>query len=443
MKRIYLYLLVVILLFPIGLYSVIKVEQFIEKSPDTVFVLNEDVFYKKKNLFLTTFFPFVTFRDIRGQHLCSLKEEIIAKNNEKKFYDPEELTNLFQNKCSIAGPENIEISLFNQPKQMFYRNKSRVCNGFKSCYFVSFEKDNRFILTDKERTLFLFFHLNKPFSYTQVEPYAPTDAERDLVKNNIAFKYIKGTGIGNQLFSFWSTALYAKKHHKGFITQPISLYKTFTFDEEHTQNDSFFAVAHSFFPQNVIKTEHEIPQDKDIMLLRGYMQSYQNIAGFDEYVRQATHFKKPLTEKNLTVAESMQTQESVAIHVRRGDYMYYKDYYFHLSPAYYQKAIAYMKKHLKNPRFYVFSDDIAWCKENLPQEESLVFIDWNNSAEDDLQLMTKARHFIIANSTFSWWGAFLSSNPNKITIVPDNWYAQGKQGHFYATPGSVIMENEK
>lgn len=82
-----------------------------------------------------------------------------------------------------------------------------------------------------------------------------------------------------------------------------------------------------------------------------------------------------------------------------------------------------MNKRISQPSYYVFSDDIAWVKENLPLPKAL-FIDWNKGAESwqDMMLMSRCRHHIICNSTFSWWGAWLNPRENKTVIMPERWF---------------------
>ena len=89
---------------------------------------------------------------------------------------------------------------------------------------------------------------------------------------------------------------------------------------------------------------------------------------------------------------------------------------------YYKKAIRYVEKNIKNPVFFVFSDDLEWASENLKlSNANFVNINSVGNPEMDLVLMSKCNHNIIANSTFSWWGAYLNQNPKKIVIAPKKW----------------------
>jgi hypothetical protein len=118
---------------------------------------------------------------------------------------------------------------------------------------------------------------------------------------------------------------------------------------------------------------------------------------------------------------------SVCIHVRRGDYWNepHVNERFGVCPIeYYDEGIRLMKQRLSKPTFFVFSDDLDWARGNLKPDAPCIFVDCNKniSGVHDMRLMMACKHFIIANSTFSWWGAWLSTSPDKIVISPENWY---------------------
>ena len=119
--------------------------------------------------------------------------------------------------------------------------------------------------------------------------------------------------------------------------------------------------------------------------------------------------------------ELSQTEtNSISIHVRRGDYLKNPQYFDICNTVYYRKAIGLIKEKTDNARFYVFSDDIQWVKENLELPQNTVYVNWNMKTDSwqDMCLMSHCRHHIIANSTFSWWGAWLNKNEKKIVICP-------------------------
>jgi hypothetical protein len=139
---------------------------------------------------------------------------------------------------------------------------------------------------------------------------------------------------------------------------------------------------------------------------------------------------KPLDAVNTTLVNEMLSKESVALHVRRGDYTnQYASFFVTVPDEYYKKAIQEIKSRTTNPSFFVFSDDIAWCKANLALDGA-VFVEHNKGDDSfkDLLLMSHCKHNIIANSTFSWWGAWLNSNPNKVVIAPRVWFRESYFG---------------
>ena len=161
--------------------------------------------------------------------------------------------------------------------------------------------------------------------------------------------------------------------------------------------------------------------------LYGYWQSARYFKFFEDIIRQDFVFKTPLDERNEQIALDIVNSNSVSLHVRRGDYLNNpKNIAIHgsCSVNYYVNAINYMAHCLKQPNFYIFSDDIAWVKENLQIDFPCLYIDHNCGLESyrDLQLMSLCKHHIIANSSFSWWGAWLSANPEKIVIAPQKWF---------------------
>lgn len=125
---------------------------------------------------------------------------------------------------------------------------------------------------------------------------------------------------------------------------------------------------------------------------------------------------------NLAVLRSVSDSDSISIHVRRGDYMKSQNHirFGNIATAsYYQNALEWALKNSKVAKVFVFSDDFEWCKKNLTAPD-ITFVNWNTGADSwkDLALMSKCRINIIANSTFSWWGAWLNGVESKIALCP-------------------------
>ena len=154
----------------------------------------------------------------------------------------------------------------------------------------------------------------------------------------------------------------------------------------------------------------------------GYYQSEKYFKEIANIIRKDFTFSKPVDIINQKLINQIGNTESVSIHIRRGDYLNIPNTQNICNISYYKKAINFILKNISNPKFYIFSNDINWCKQHL-QIDNAVFIS-NNIGKNsfiDMQLMSCCKHNIIANSTFSWWGAWLNNNPNKIIISPNKW----------------------
>lgn len=136
-------------------------------------------------------------------------------------------------------------------------------------------------------------------------------------------------------------------------------------------------------------------------------------------------FREPTDTKNLNLIKNIKKCESVSIHIRKGDYetRHWKNLLGFLdNTKYYNNAMSYVNKNIESPHFFIFSDDIKWAKNNF-QLSNCTYIDHNKGKQSyiDMYLMSCCKHNIIINSTFSWWGAWLNKNENKIVIMPDKW----------------------
>jgi hypothetical protein len=145
-------------------------------------------------------------------------------------------------------------------------------------------------------------------------------------------------------------------------------------------------------------------------------------------IRTDFQFNKITDEVNLNHIQKIQDCNSVSLHIRRGDYISIQknaSKFIALDIQYYENAIKKISSLISNPIFFVFSDDVDWVKQNLKSEFETHYISNNNTKTTsyiDMQLMSMCQHNIIANSTFSWWAAWLNSNTNKIVISPSKWF---------------------
>lgn len=158
-------------------------------------------------------------------------------------------------------------------------------------------------------------------------------------------------------------------------------------------------------------------------IYKGFWQSEKYFRHCADDVRRQFVFLPFDEPKNIEISKRMSIENSVAIHLRKGkDYLQSELMGKGLCTAdYYMSAIDYMRNHVDNPIFYVFTDNPQWVKDNLPRFD-YILVDWNNVSGKrsfrDMQLMSCAKHNIIGNSTYSWWGAWLNPNPHKIVIGP-------------------------
>ncbi len=166
--------------------------------------------------------------------------------------------------------------------------------------------------------------------------------------------------------------------------------------------------------------------------LSGYWQSEKYFTDIEEVIRKEFAFKKPMQGANALLAGKMSSENSISLHVRRGDYLVspkFNAVHGVCSLEYYRAALQYLVARIMNPVVYVFSDDLPWVRENMRLECPHVYVDQNpgESSYIDMQLMSHCRHHIIANSSFSWWGAWLNANPDKIVVAPEKWFANGRR----------------
>jgi len=165
----------------------------------------------------------------------------------------------------------------------------------------------------------------------------------------------------------------------------------------------------------------------DQTCLEGHWQSHRYFADAAERVRQEFSFRSAPSKRNAEFAREIEAGAAVSLHVRRGDYATdaATRAYHGLCPIdYYRRAAAYVAQRVRDPLFVVFSDDPEWTMANLDLGHDTLVADHNGPQDgaEDLRLMMLCRHHILANSTFSWWGAWLNPSPDKIVIAPERWF---------------------
>ncbi len=201
----------------------------------------------------------------------------------------------------------------------------------------------------------------------------------------------------------------------------------------------------------LIKTSHVIEKessifDESILSLRGdfYLEGYWQVEKYfkdiEDIIRNDFQVKEALTGKNKEVADMIADSNSVSLHIRRGDYLDHPEIYATFGLDYYLRAVEFIARQFINPTCFIFSDDMPWVKKNLKLDFPATYVDHNlaNKNYEDLRLMSLCQHNIIANSSFSWWGAWLNNNKNKLVIAPKKLFNNPAQSEKDCIPESWV-----
>jgi hypothetical protein len=176
--------------------------------------------------------------------------------------------------------------------------------------------------------------------------------------------------------------------------------------------------------------------------LDGYWQSECYFSGIRDTLLQEFTFRCAPDPVNSAMLESISQCNAVCIHVRRGDYLTTVNRGIHglCGLDYYRTAIDYIRSRVSNPTFFIFSDDPQWVESKFPEVERMTAVTHNVGCQDseDLRLMMNCRHFIIANSSFSWWAAWLGQCTDKIVVAPRRWAVSTKLSDNYRVPQGWI-----
>lgn len=180
-------------------------------------------------------------------------------------------------------------------------------------------------------------------------------------------------------------------------------------------------------PENFIYYREVFSSKHHHELFRGTWQSEQFFSTVQAEIRASLQFDiSLLSAKTCELVQQIKTINSVSIHIRRGDYLsnqYANGFAGVCTPEYYTRSVEYMRHKVTEVQFYVFTDDPEWVNSYF-QLENAIYVQHNTGADSwqDMYLMSRCKHNIIANSSFSWWGAWLNRNPEKIVIAPQKWW---------------------
>lgn len=248
---------------------------------------------------------------------------------------------------------------------------------------------------------------------------------------------IKG-GLGNQMFQYACARALALRNNDSLqlvrTEKSVDTSRVFSlvnFDIKGTIVDSFtpaFATKlKELWEQKVLRRfyvgfEPSVMKRTGDTYLDGYFQSERYFIDQAEQIRRDFRLKVTLgSAAEKWVNTIRHDDRAISLHVRRGDYVDHPDFGGIADREYYERAIDFMAKCIA-PKFYVFSDDLEWCRRNLPLPQDTTFVSHPSLKDyEELCLMSLCRHNVIANSSFSWWGAWLNPNPNKIVVAPARW----------------------
>jgi len=173
--------------------------------------------------------------------------------------------------------------------------------------------------------------------------------------------------------------------------------------------------------------DSEVLNRNENTYLFGYWQSEKYFLEYKDILMKEFTLKNNISTQSSKYQKLITSQTSISLHIRRGDYITNKHtntYHGTTSLSYYKKAVMIIKEKLDNPYFFMFSDDMDWVKNNFDFIENGIFVELPQNIPDyeEMYLMSICKHNIIANSSFSWWGAWLNQNPEKIIIAPKKWF---------------------
>lgn len=255
---------------------------------------------------------------------------------------------------------------------------------------------------------------------------------RIAIDNNLPFKLDKETGFINDFYKrkyslspFNILQNFASAHDTekiSYALSPALIGKTIRLINKLNPFHKFYSgqERHFHFDQSILK-----PYTK--VYLDGHWQSEKYFKTIEDTIRREFTIKEKPNAINQQYINKISESNSVSIHIRRVDFVSDpKTFQTHgtCSLEYYYSAIKKILQRIKNPQFYIFSDDSKWARENLKLNSPTDYITHNGAGKDyeDLRLMSLCKHNILANSTFSWWGGWLNNNPVKIVIAPKKWF---------------------
>ena len=188
-------------------------------------------------------------------------------------------------------------------------------------------------------------------------------------------------------------------------------------------------------------SEDILSNPKDNTIYEGWWQSERYFLDISDEIRKVFTFKYPILESSKELLQKIEKTNSICINVRRTDFLK-TDNLNTTNKNYFLTAAHKMAKSIENPHFFIFSDDVEWCAENLNSPYPTTLVDHSHKGikfGNYMQLIKACKHFIIPNSSFAWWAVWLNENENKKVIAPVKWFNEGE----YDTSDLVPMSWER
>jgi len=276
---------------------------------------------------------------------------------------------------------------------------------------------------------------------------------------------LKG-GLGNQAFQYaFGRRLEAEGNEVQFDLSVLNgdstrAYVLDRFNTKVKTGPRLGEFKHEFYRQTLdegdlfYKPEFIKKYERDVTL-DGYWQCEKYFLPIQDQIRAEFTLKNPPSEKTLAVVREIENSESISLHVRRTDNLSERGLAFHGlgSVEYWTRAVQEIFKKVRSPKFFIFSDDIEWCKQQ-PYFAGAAFVDHNTTGviederhvltkttngteHEDLWLMSRCKHAVLATSSFSFWGAWLIQNPEKVVVAPARWFI----GDYNRMSRDIIPEN--
>lgn len=273
--------------------------------------------------------------------------------------------------------------------------------------------------SDKEIVINDYFYRFFNFCLGRKFKYTPIDLKHLVLNENVKYARHNFKNVVLSTLEFINYGYY----HQDFLRKPFTQEKFYKQSErgKYQQAKNLLYTYYTHSPK--------APKNK---LVTDLFQSEKYFKNIRDILLKEFKVNTPLSDRNAKMIDELKSCNSVCVHMRRGDFL--EDHWNFLvvcNEEYYQKGMDYIAERVENPVFYIFSNtpnEIGWIKENYHFTYPVRYVDLGNPAHEDFRLMYNCEHFVISNSTFSWWGSYMSVNKDKIVVAPDIWQRKEYSG---------------